>query len=346
MAIVSLPDSGAESAESDRTVTAPTDIAPASHTEAALHAGGKRGARLEDVAIAVYHEQANFQLSPIYYAQVNGLYTAQGIRLTLYYAGSTEEVLRLLEQGRVHGALMPPVSIVRAIYQNRQLGIFMQYMHQAPYAIVAASVPNLNDPSHLVGKRIGFAVADYDARLALMLFLKRYELTRGVDIIQTPIDPINSLLNLNLDAAITNRIQVTGLLDGQDFPYFLWQVIRKGDQALPGDAFVAMRSYLSDQNRALLRRFARATLEGMQVLVRNPDRSAWDVVLPYQEEFSVNQIAILQKELNLLGDHLLGQQDFTKLGTADAKEYLFLLDKMVEMGLITDTVPANRLFVF
>ncbi|WGK68795.1 hypothetical protein P0082_09940 [Candidatus Haliotispira prima] len=80
--------------------------------------------------------------------------------------------------------------------------------------------------------------------------------------------------------------------------------------------------------------------------MRNPDRSAWDVVLPYQEEFSVNQIAILQKELNLLGDHLLGQQDFTKLGTADAKEYLFLLDKMVEMGLITDTVPANRLFVF
>ncbi len=311
-----------------------------------LYAGGSRGVQLEDVGIAVYHDQANFQLSPLYYAQVNGLYTLQGIRLTIYYAASTGEVLRLLEQGRVHAALLSATSIVRAIYQDRQLGIFMQYMHQSPYAVVAASIPNLTDPNQLEGKRIGFEVANYDARLALMLFLKRYQLAGRMELVQTPTDPINSLLNFNVDAAVSNRIQTPGLLDGQDFPYFVWQVNRKGDQPVTGDAFVALRSYLSDQNRALLHRFARATLEGMRVLVRNPDRSAWDVVLPYQREFSVNQIAILQKELALLSDYLLGPMNFDMLGTATAKEYQFLLKKMVEMDLIADAVAPERLFVF
>ena len=311
-----------------------------------LAARGNFSTPLEDVGIAVYQDQANFQLSPLYYAQVNGLYTEQGIRLTIYYAGSVEEVLRLLEQGRVHGALLPAVSIVRAVYQDRQIGIFMQYMHQSPYAVVAASSPKLTDPRYLVGKRIGFEVANYEARLAIQLFLKRYGLRDRVELVQTPIDPVNALLNLNLDAAITNRIQVPGLLDGQEFPYFLWQVHRKGDQVLPGDAFVAMRSYLSEQNRALLHRFARATLKGMQVLVRSPDRAAWDVVLPYEREFSVSQIHILQKELRLLGTYILGQQHFSMLGTATTAEYQFLLEKMLEGEMIRDVIPARRLFVF
>lgn len=311
-----------------------------------LGAKGRSEPPLADVGIAVYHSQANFQLSPLYYAQATGLYTLEGVRLTIYYAGSVEATLDLLEQGRVHGALLPPVSIVRAIYQNRQIGIFMQYMHQSPYAVVAASIPNLNDPQHLMGKRIGFEVSNYDARLALALFIGRYGLNGRVELVQTPQDPINALLNLNLDAAVSNRIQVPGLLDGQDFPYFLWQVRRKGDQVLPGDAFVTMRSYLSDQNRALLHRFSRATLEGMKVLVRNPDRSAWDVVLPYEREFNVNQIATLQKELALLGDYILGQRHFDAVGTATSGEYQFLLEKMLEAGMITDTIPASRLFVF
>ena len=312
----------------------------------ALSARGNRRFTLDDVGIAVYYPQANFQLSPLYYAQANGLYAQQGIRLLLYYADSTEEVLRLLEQGRVHGALLPAVGIVRAVYQARQLGIFFQYMQQSPYAVVAASIPGLETPADLAGKRIGIEVANYDARLALLLFLERYGLAKHVKLVQTPVDPINNMLNRDVDAAITNRIAVPGLLDGQDFPYFLWQVPRKGDQAMPGPAFVAMRNYLSDQNRTLLRRFAQTTLEGMQALVRNPDRSAWDVVLPYEKEFSLEQISILQKELQVLGDYLVGQKDFALLGTAGAKDYQFLLKKMQETQLIHQVIPAARLFLF
>ena len=311
-----------------------------------LEARGRRSSAPDDVGIAVYHPQADFELSPLYYAQANGLYAQQGLRVLLYYAGSTEEVLRLLEQGRVHGALLPAVSIVRAVYQARQLGIFLQYMQQSPYAVVAASVAGLEDPADLTGKRIGIEAADYDARLALSLFLQHYDLINRVELVQTPVDPINSMLNRNVDAAVTNRIAVPGLLDGQDFPYFLWQVLRKGDQAMPGPAFVAMRSYLSEQNRTLLRRFAEITLEGMQTLVRNPDRTAWDVVLPYQREFSLEQIVILQRELMLLSDYLIGQQNFDLLGTARARNYQFLLNKMTETNLIDQTIPASRLFVF
>lgn len=311
-----------------------------------LKARGAETIPLEDVALAVYYKQADFQLSPLYYAQVNGYYTIEGVRMTIYYAGSNEEALRLLEQGRVHAALLRPVEVVRSIYNNRQLGIFLQYMQDSPYAVVATAVPELYNPEDLAGKTIGFEVGNYDARLALSLFLKRYNLSGSVTLVQTATDPINDLQNRSVDAAVTSRIPVAGILDGQDIPYFVWRAERRGDTPVVGDAFVALRTYLSDENRGLLRRFSRATLKGMQDIVRAPDRAAWDVLLPYQREFSISQIQAVRKELKLLADYLQGDQAFALLGTATTQKYDYFLNKLIEIKLLANKIPPNRLFVF
>ena len=208
---------------------------------------------------------------PLYAAQHEGMFTQEGLRVTLQIPANTDDPLKLAAAGRVDVAVNYEPNVILARAQGlpvRSIGVLVG---QPLVTIMFLKSSGIRSPKDLVGRRVGFAVTGFADAMVDQMMRSAGATGAGVRMVNVGFDLVPALLSHNVDAvagAYRNYERVQIELQGQaagtfeperyGVPPFYELVLITSDQGLA-------------RHREALGRFVRAVGRGIAFTLRNPD---------------------------------------------------------------------------
>lgn len=261
--------------------------------------GGQEPPELRQVVfMAGFKPQANLPFVAAYVAQENGYFAEQGLEVDIRHA-STGEHLKLLLSGDVHFTTAAATSVLKRRSDPGApivaIALFGQKGEQGYMALADSGIRDLADWE---GKTLGYKISvppDYQA------MVKSEGVNRSnIQEVRVGFDP-RVLTEGQVDILAVFKSNEPDTVRRLGFEVVVWDPADFGVPTM-GLTYITL-SDTAESDPALVTRFLRATMKGLDYALNNPDETV-DIVLKYApEENREHQAFMLRTELeDAVGD--------------------------------------------
>ena len=206
---------------------------------------------------------------PFYYGKERGIYTAEGIDLTINEGRGSANTVQVVAAGSDTFGLADSSSVILAATKGADVKSVMSLLNSTGFSVVSLAEAGIKTPKDLEGKSMAVTAGDPLGQLFQALAAVNKVDTSKITLIQVdPAAKVVTVLEKRADA----------LLGGADDQYFL--IKQKGMQPAAlrfsewGANIVGMtimtRTELVKSNPDLIRRFVRATAKSWEEAKKNP----------------------------------------------------------------------------
>lgn len=220
--------------------------------------------------------------APFVLASSKGLYRAEDLNVTISSAASSPDAIARVASGASDIALADINALIR--YRDKEdaipvKAVFVLY-NKAPYAIIARKSRGIATMSDIEGKTIGIADGDLTARLWPAI-------ARSNNI------KLDKVKNEKISAAVRGPMLSAGQVDAVTGFSFLTAIDLR-DRGVPANDLAVLRfsdfgsevyghalivnPKFATENPDAVKSFVRATIAGIHLAIKNPDRAIDDVL--------------------------------------------------------------------
>ena len=224
------------------------------------------------------------QFAGEYVADSKGFWTAAGVDVTLLAGGPNVNSLALVDSGRADITIAQPDGLAKAIDNGGTFKIIGTKYQKAPYAITSLASDPINDPSEMVGKKIGVSANN---TIIWSTFLDLNDLDPGsVTVIPVQFDPtplaageVDGWLSFVTDEPVALKVQ------GVDTTSFLFY--DHGYTSIAGCYVVTEESYQDEERRSALTKFMVGDIQGWQDAIADPAAAVSLAVDDYSKDLEI-----------------------------------------------------------
>jgi putative hydroxymethylpyrimidine transport system substrate-binding protein len=207
---------------------------------------------------------------PLYAAQGEGYFTAEGLRVAVQVPANPDDPLKLAAAGRVDVAVNYEPNVIMARAQGLPVRSIGLLIGQPLTTVMFLKSSGIRTPRDLVGRRVGFSVTGLEDALIDQIVHSAGAAESNLKMVNVSFDLVPALLTHKVDAVIgayrnVERVQIelqgqaVGMFEPEKYgvPSFYELVLITGDRRLVA-------------RRADLARFVRAVARGIAFTRQHP----------------------------------------------------------------------------
>jgi ABC-type nitrate/sulfonate/bicarbonate transport system substrate-binding protein len=273
------------------------------------------------------------QFSGPYFADRNGLYAREGLKVEFVPASAEKDPLDEFIAGKYDFVIAQPDTLITARARGHQVKAIAVTYHVHPLVFMALATSGIRRPQDFRGKKVGVA---YSEKLLLLALLRKMQIDPGeVTVVQRPYD-FASLQSGDLDVQagwLTDELQ-TARRNG-----LALEVVSPYDYGITFYADVlTVRESLIESDPALIERFLSATLRGWTEALQAPEESA-RLPLHYNRALDpVHEVNVLRASGPLI------HTGVDQIGWMRIEDWQGMIRTMHEEGMIAEELAAADVF--
>ena len=290
----------------------------------------------EIVFMAGYKPQANLPFVGVYVADNNGYFEQQSLNVDIKHASSGEHV-KLLLSGDIQFSTSDAGSVLKQISNSEApltaVALLGQRGQQGYIALEDSKIDSLTDWE---GKTFGYKISIPSDYMAMME--SEGVLRENIKEVSVGFDP-RILTEGKVDILAVYKSNEPDTIRSLGYEVTLWDPYDYGVPTL-GLTYITTNDY-ANENPDVVRRFLKATLQGIQFARDNPD-AAIEIVLQYAPETTVeHQGFMLKTEIT---DAISELTDTNGLGTMTDSQWKSLYDHLMEYNALENEFDYKNAF--
>ncbi len=211
----------------------------------------------------------------LYAAQVEGMYRAEGLAVTLVAPAGTAQPLSAVSAGRADLGLADLIDVTLANRQGAGLRVVAAVVQRPLVSLMARADGPIGRPRDLVGRTVGLTGVPSDRAFARTIVAGDGGDPDRVHFVVIGFSAVPSLVGRKVDAAI-GYWPADGVELERRTPARIFRLERFGGPAFP-ELVIFARARTLRTSPGLVRRFLRATAQGYLLARRNPSRALADL---------------------------------------------------------------------
>ncbi len=278
----------------------------------------------------------NIQFSPLYVALANGYFEEAGFNVALDYRFETDGVA-LVGQGTIPFAVASGEQVLLARAQGVPVKYIASWFQDFPVGVAAKSATGITSPQDLIGKQVGLPGlygANYIGLRALLSVagIDEHELTLE----SVGFNQVEALAADQVDAVVIYMTNEPVQLRSQGYEIDEFAVADYVHLVANG---IITNEELLEEDPEMIQRFVDAFLRGVADAIADPEE-AYQISLGFVENLAEADKAIQMEVLNRSIDYWRADP----MGAIDQEGWENMEDVLVEMGLLTEPIPADEAF--
>ena len=278
----------------------------------------------------------NIQFAPLYVAVEKGYFSDAGFDVSFDYRFETDG-LALVGQGTIPFAVVSGEQVLLARAQGIPVKYVVSWFQDFPVGVTAKSESGIQSPEDLVGKSVGLPGlygANYIGLIALLN-------AAGVELTDLTMESIgyNQVEALVSDQVDAVAIYVTNepvQLRAQG--YQINEIAVADHVHLVGNGIITNEDLISE-DPDMVNRFVTAFLEGLADTIADPEE-AYQLSMKHVDGLADQDKTIQMEVLN----RSIGYWKAEPLGKIDPAGWENMLDVLLSMELLTETIPVEESF--
>ncbi len=270
------------------------------------------------------------QFAPFYIAEKRGYFERENLDVSLQYTNTTQ-AMTLVAQKKIDIALADADAVIQAKAQGLPVQVFFQYYQKSPISIFSIN-EEIRSIKNLEGKVIGTPELTGSSYLALMLFLKHYDLKDKVQIQRIGYEQVALLKSKKIDAAVGYSNHEPVYFADQNQWLKVWDT-QEFAPLLAGSALLGHEKLMRESPQ-LYRRFSRAMQNAINTIMNQPQES-------FEELIPILNIREDQKNLMYKIFVASVRECFSPNTTPLPASYNFTIEQMKELGLLNKDVSSE-----
>jgi len=276
----------------------------------------------------------NIQFAPLYVSAAKGYFTQAGFNVSFDYRFETDGVA-LVGQGTLPFAIVSGEQVLLARAHQVPVRYVAAWFQDFPVGVAAKADSGIASPQDLIGKRVGLPGlfgANYIGLRALLS-------AAGVDVNDLTLDSIGfnqveALAADQVDAVVVYVTNEPVQLRAQGYQINEFTV---ADYVhLVANGIITSEDLIRDDPE-MVQRFVDAFLRGLADTIADPEE-AYQISLDYVENLAEADKDIQTEVLSRSIDYWRADP----LGRIDPQGWQNMLIVLVEMGLLTEPIPADE----
>lgn len=269
-----------------------------------------------------------------YYTAINkNYYEDEGLNVTMLY--TTEGGFGAIKQvaaGNAQFGMAGGESIVLARSHGIPVTAVYQLFNEDLYSIITLKSSNITRPQDLVGKSVGITGAGGPLDISAQSILKN----SGVDLNSVTFVPVGGS---SLEMLASGQVDAIGgfvvfeeILKLQGIEYNVMYA-KDYDASYAGCAVLFTTEELIQKNPDLVKKFVKATDEGMKYAIAHPEESVDAYIANFNPDSKDNRGFELDYWNRLVNETILPDV-YSPLGQFDEEQWEFTQNDMLELGII------------
>lgn len=278
----------------------------------------------------------DIQFAPLYVSDKNGYFQDAGIQTEFNHIPETEAV-QLVGANELQFAVVSGEQVLLARAQGLPVVYVMAWWQDYPVAVVAPADSGINNPSDLIGKRVGIPGlygASYIGYRALLSAAGVSEEAITLDSIGY--NQVEALYQGQEDAVVVYANNEPLQLEAQGVSV---EIIRVADYVhLTSNGLITNQTIIAE-NPDLVRRMVEAILNGLNDTISDPIQ-AYEISKLYVEGLEQADETVLRGVLNASIEFWKAD----RLGYSDPVSWENMQLVLLEMGLLNDALDLDQAF--
>jgi NitT/TauT family transport system substrate-binding protein len=277
----------------------------------------------------------NVQFAPLYVAMQKGYFTQAGLDVTLDYSMETDAV-SLVGANQLQFGLVSGEQVLLGRAQGLPIVYVMAWYQNYPVGVTSKTSQKIHTPADLKGKRIGIPMLSGASYIGLRALLAAGGLTeKDVSLDSIGFNQVEILSADRDDAVVTYFTNEPIVLKAQGVDV---STLKLADYTqLVSNGLLTNQATL-DQHPDLVRKLAKALLQGIADTVANPEQ-AYQISTKYVEGLSATD-AVQKQVLQTTID--LWKTD--KPGYSNPAAWENMQKVMLDMGLLTKSQDLSKAY--
>jgi len=278
----------------------------------------------------------NVQFAPLYVAIEKGFYRQAGLEVTLDYNMETDSVA-LVGAGALQFAIVSGEQVPLGRAQGLPVVSVMTWYQQYPVGVVSLAEKGIQAPADLRGRKVGIPGLYGASYIGFMALLEAAGLQpEDVTLDSIGFTQVEALIDGLEDAVVVYIANEPVKLRAEGYPVNLLKV--SDSLALVGNGLITNQVTL-DSSPDLVRAMVKATLQGIQYTIQNPDE-AYQICKKYVETLAATDESVQRQ---VLAESIqLWQAE--RYGFADVESWQNMHDLLLQMGLLTQPLDVSQCF--
>lgn len=287
--------------------------------------------------------------APFVMASAGGLFSAEALAVTTNIASGSPDAIARVAAGTSDFALVDINALMRFRDKDKQGGpkikaVFILF-NQAPYAIIARKSRGIQALSDVEGKTLGVAEGDLSVRLWPAVAKQngiKIKLVKQNSISAAVREPMLSAGQIDAVTGFSYLAPIN--LRDRGVPADDLKVLKFADYACESYGFaVIVNPALADAKPEAVKAFLRATIGGLNLTAKDPDRATTEVV--NRMEGGASRDLELERLRTILRDNILtGEVRRNGIGGIDPERFERSIDQVAEDFKFQKRPQASDIF--
>ena len=278
----------------------------------------------------------NVQFAPLYVAIEKGFYREAGLDVTIDYNMEIDSVA-LVGADELQFAIVSGEQVPLGRAQGLPVVSVMTWYQQYPVGVVSLAEKNIQTPADLRGRKVGIPGLYGASYIGFMALLDAAGLQSGeVTLDSIGFTQVEALLDGLEDAVVVYIANEPIKLRAEGYQV---NVIKVSDWlALVGNGLITNQATIAS-SPDLVRAMVKATLQGIQYTIDNPDE-AYEICKKHVEALS-SADEVVQRQVLAESIELWRTEQY---GYSEVDAWQNMHDLLLQMGLLTQPLDVSQCF--